>query len=337
LACGISVGITLAWFGFGYWSLVGVLFTTSVMNCVLVWTICGWRPGPFRRRVGARGMLAFGGNVTAFNVLNYFGRNFDNILIGRVLGSAPLGIYSKAYGLLTLPIAQINIPMASVMLPGLSRLQNDPSEYARLYVSAVRAIALMTIPIVVFSFFFSRDIVLVLLGRKWLPVAPIFQLLAPAALFEAISFAPGWLCQSLGRTRRQFHYALVSAPIYVTGFVIGIRWGIAGVAVSYSITFSLLFWGYVLYATNASPVTFLEIGRGFVSSFLPASFAGGVTGALRWSVFSDVRPVFALIVLGLAFVAIYVGASMLVGKNRTLILSGLDSVRKAIRGRAKAC
>ena len=193
MACGIAVGITLAWLGFGYWSLVAVLFTTSVMNCVLVWTICGWRPGPFRRRVGARGMLAFGGNLTAFNVLNYFSRNFDNILIGRVLGSAPLGIYSKAYGLLMLPISQINMPMASVMLPGLSRLQNDSPEYARLFVSAVRAIALVTIPIVVFSFFFSRDIVLVLLGRKWLPVAPVFQLLAPAALFEAISFAPGWL------------------------------------------------------------------------------------------------------------------------------------------------
>jgi PST family polysaccharide transporter len=65
--------------------------------------------------VGARGMLAFGGNLTAFNLLNYFSRNFDNILIGRVLGCS-LGIYTKAYGLLMLPIAQINFPMAAVLL-----------------------------------------------------------------------------------------------------------------------------------------------------------------------------------------------------------------------------
>jgi PST family polysaccharide transporter len=336
LAVGVAVGITFALLGFGYWSLVAVLLTTSFLNCILVWTICGWRPGRFQRGVGARGMLAFGGNLTAFNVLNYFSRNFDNVLIGRVLGAAPLGIYSKAYGLLMLPITQINFPMAAVLLPGLSRLQNDPPEYSRLFVNAVRAIALMTIPVVVFSFFFSRDIVLVLLGRKWLPVAPVFQLLAPAALFEAISFAPGWLCQSLGRTRRQFHYALVSAPIYIAGFVIGIRWGIAGVAISYSITFSLLFWAYVGYATKDSPVRFSEIERGFISPFLSALLAGVVMWTVRWSLISSIWPMFALIIVGLGFVSIYIAAAMLSGKNRALILLGLDSARTGIRGQARA-
>src|SRR5205823_4669709 len=123
--------------------------------------------------------------------------------------------------------------VATVLLAGLSRLQSDARKYAELFIKAVRGIALLTIPIVVFCFFFATDIVLVLLGRQWLPVAPVFRFLAPAALFGAISFAPNWLCQSLGRTRRQFHYALVSAPICVTGFLIGIKWGIAGVAVSF--------------------------------------------------------------------------------------------------------
>ena len=148
-----------------------------------------------------------------------------------------------------LPITQVNQPLATVLLAGLSRLQSDPKEYAELFMKAVRGIALLTIPIVVFCFFFSTDVVLVLLGRKWLSVVPVFQFLAPAALFGAISFAPGWLCQSLGRTRRQFHYGLVSAPICVTGFLIGIKWGIAGVAVSFSITFSVLFCAYVWYAS----------------------------------------------------------------------------------------
>ncbi len=159
MACGIATGITFAWFGLGYWSLVAVPVVSNLIGCILVWTICDWRPGAFQRRVGARAMLAFGGNLTASNMLNYFSRNLDNILIGRVLGSSPLGIYSKAYGLLMLPIAQINGPMSSVLLPGLSRLQNDPPEYARLFLRAVQAIALVTVPLVVFSFFFAPAIV----------------------------------------------------------------------------------------------------------------------------------------------------------------------------------
>ena len=330
LAGGIAVGITLALLGFGYWSLVALLFTTSVLNCILVWTICGWRPGRFQRGVGARGMLAFGGNLTAFNVLNYFSRNFDNILIGRVLGAAPLGIYAKAYGLLMLPIAQINMPMAAVLLPGLSRLQSAPQEYKRLFTNAVRAISLVTVPIVVFSFCLSQDVVLVLLGPRWLSVAPVFQLLAPAALFGAIAFVPNWLCQSLGRSRRQFHYALVSAPICVAGFLIGIKWGIAGVAVSYSLTFSLLFWGYVCYACKETPVRMFEIGAGFFSALLPAAIAGTVVWSLRASLMYGLRPLIALIPCSLIFFAIYIAVAMITQKNRALILSGITSARKSI-------
>src|SRR5207302_1799315 len=123
MASGVATGIVMAGLRFGYWSLVGAQFGTSITNCALAWTSCGWRPGAFQKRVGVGPMLSFGGHLTGFTVLNYLTRNFDNILIGRVLGSAPLGIYSRAYALLMLP-GQVNMPLAMVLLPGLSRLQN---------------------------------------------------------------------------------------------------------------------------------------------------------------------------------------------------------------------
>jgi O-antigen/teichoic acid export membrane protein len=331
LAFGTAVSIGLALAGFGYWSLVAAPVAINIASCILLWTICDWRPGGFQRGVGARSMLVFGGNLTAFNLINYFTRNFDNILIGRVLGAGPLGIYSKAYGLLTLPASQINAPMAAVLLPGLSRLQNDPVEYGKLFVNAVRSIALLTVPTVVFSFFFARDIVLVLLGRRWLPVAPVFQCLAPAALFGAIAFVPGWLCQSLGRSRRQLNYALVSAPICVAGFIIGIRWGIVGVAASYSITYSCLFCWYVWYSSRNSPVTFAEVCAAFLAATFPALLAGAIAWLLRLSLYNNVLPVTSLVFSGLIFVAIYLGFAALTARNRTLIAAGIASVRKAIR------
>lgn len=331
MACSIAVGITLAWFGFGYWSLVAVPVAANIVNCILVWSICRWRPGRLQRRVGARAMLAFGGNLTAANVLRYIMGNFDNVLIGRVLGSAPLGIYTKSYGLLMLPIGQISGPMGSALLPGLSRLQHNPGEYGRLFIRAFRTISFVTVPLVVFSFALAGDIVLVLLGRKWLGVGPVFQLLAPAALFGAISFAPGWLCQSLGRARRQLHYALVAAPVCVAGFLIGIKWGIAGVALSYSITVSLLFWFYVWYASKDSPVRFAEIVTCFLSALGPALAAALAAWVFRSYLPGNMVPFLALTVSGLIFCAIYLGAAMLVPKNRDLILSGLVSMRKMVK------
>ena len=195
-----------------------------------------------------------------------------------------------------LPITQVNQPVATVLLAGLSRLQSDAKKYAELFMKAVRGIALLTIPIVVFCFFFATDIVLVLLGRQWLPVAPVFQFLAPAALFGAISFVPNWLCQSLGRTRRQFHYALVSAPICVTGFLIGIKWGIAGVAVSFSITFSVLFCAYVWYASQNSPVRFFDICVVFLAVFIPSFAAGSIVCCFRHLLTAQFSPLVSLVI-----------------------------------------
>ena len=98
MAFGVSIGMAMAWVGFGYWSLVGVTFGSTLLNSALVWLKCDWRPDTFRRRVGARSMLAFGGHLMGFDVLNYFTRNFDNVLIGRALGSIALGVYSKPTG-----------------------------------------------------------------------------------------------------------------------------------------------------------------------------------------------------------------------------------------------
>ncbi len=335
LTGGIVAGISLAWIGFGYWSIVGSQLVGSIISCILLWTICRWRPGPFRRGVGARTMVAYGGNLTASNLLNYFTRNFDNILIGRVLGAASLGVYTKAYGLLMLPIAQINMPMATVLLPGLSRLQNQPQEYARLFGNAVRAIALVTVPIVVFSFCLAEDIVLVLLGPRWISVAPVFQLLAPAALVGAISFAPGWLCQSLGQTRRQLRYAIVSAPVCVGGFFVGINWGIAGVATSYSLTFTVLFWGYVWYASKDSPVRFTEITNAFLAAVVPAIVAGLVVWTLRTWQFPEIHALGALAVGGLIFAGVYSMVVFASAKNRSLIFSALASMRKSVEHRAR--
>ncbi len=334
MATGVATGIVMAGLHFGYWSLVGAQFGTSITNCALVWTSCKWRPGVFQRRVGLRPMLSFGGHITGFTVLNYFTRNFDNILIGRVLGSAPLGIYSRAYALLMLP-GQVNQPLATVLLPGLSRLQNNPSEYRKLFLRAVGAISLVTVPIVTFAFFFAHDVILVLLGPRWMAVARIFQLLAPAAAVGAMVFAPNWLSQSLGRPEQQFRYALISAPVCIAGFLVGIRWGVEGVAASFSVTFVGLLWAYVWYATRNSPIRFSAVVVSFLSAFFPACVAGMITWALRRMMLSETSALTALLVCAPVFTVLCFSTTMLSKNSRSLIFEGGKALSKLISRRGR--
>jgi len=276
-------------------------------------------------------MLVFGGDLTGYTLLNYFTRNFDNILIGRVFGSTLLGIYSKAYGLLMVPMAQINTPISAVLVPGLSRLQQRPAEYSKLYFQALDALSLVTVPLVVFSFFLARDVVLVMLGHRWLPVAHVFQLLGPAALVSAINFAPSWLCISSGRTRIQFNFGLVSAPVCVGAFLVGIRWGIEGVAAAFSTVFTGLYWCFVWYASKHSPVRFSEILRSFLRAALPACLAGVIAWVSRRALPFEIRPILALLFSAMVFAFAYVGLALLSGKNKSLILTGMSILRRKVR------
>src|SRR6185295_6977055 len=110
---GYIVGIAFAWYGFGFWSLVYSQLALLATDAILVWTICGWRPGLPRRNTGVRSMLGFGGNITAYGTVNYFSKNADNLLIGRFFGPQQLGLYNKAAQLVGLPTDQVHEPVMS--------------------------------------------------------------------------------------------------------------------------------------------------------------------------------------------------------------------------------
>jgi O-antigen/teichoic acid export membrane protein len=236
MSSGILTAIILAYFGAGYWSLVGMQFAIAIANAIGVWVVCGWRPGLPERRTGIRKLLAFGGNLTGFNVVNYFARNLDNILIGRFWGSGPLGLYSKAYGLLMLPLNQVNGPLSAVAVPVLSRLQKEPERFRSYYRMGLTLATMIGMPIVVFSFVVADKAILIVLGEQWIGAIQIFRILGIAA-FVGTTVGPGtgWVYVALGNVRRQFFVSIVATISLVIGFVIGLLWGPTGVAAAFSI------------------------------------------------------------------------------------------------------
>ena len=147
MAAGVATGVICGLAGLGYWSLVLMQLVTPITMAAGVWIASGWRPGPPVRRSGVREMLAFGGYLTGFSVVNYFARNLDKILLGRFWGSQSVGIYTKAYFLLLLPLSQVTAPITAVVVPALSRLQNEPKRYRNYYLKAIKLIAYITAPL----------------------------------------------------------------------------------------------------------------------------------------------------------------------------------------------
>jgi PST family polysaccharide transporter len=236
----VIIAIVLAFRGASYWALVAMYISETLVKAALTMTGANWLPRLPRRGTGIRDMVKFGIDVSGFNLLTYIGRNADNILIGRFLGAAATGIYSKAYSILMMPLIHVNAPLNSVAIPVLSRLQNDEKRYKEFYYRAVAIVAYLTGPLVVLLAVVAEPLVLTVLGRQWREAAEVFQLLAGAALVQPLLYTCGWIWLSMGRTRDLFRWSLITAPATTLSFVAGLPWGVKGVAFCYMVCSILL-------------------------------------------------------------------------------------------------
>ncbi|MBD1834956.1 lipopolysaccharide biosynthesis protein [Cyanobacteria bacterium FACHB-472] len=259
---GVATAIVLALNGAGYWALVLMPLAMGMISALGVWFMCGWRPGLPVKHSGVSSMLAFGANLTGFGIINYFARNLDNLLIGRYWGAQQLGLYSKAYALLLLPINQINAPIASVALPTLSRLVDSPDRYRQAYLRIVEKLLMLTMPIMVFMIATSDWLVQLLLGSQWGETSRIFALLGIAGLIQPLANSTGWLFMSQDRAHDMFKWGFIGGTTAIVSFVAGLPWGAVGVAASYSLVWicvcmPLLFW----FVGRTGPVRTIDFYR----------------------------------------------------------------------------
>jgi O-antigen/teichoic acid export membrane protein len=268
IAIGLAAAVVAAWYGAGYWALVINQAVLASVTVVGAWAACRWRPGWPARGAGVRSMLSYGGNLTGFSVMTFLARNVDNMLIGKVWGANQLGLYSRAYQMLLMPMAQINNPLVAVAVPALSRLSDSPARYRAAYLKILEKIAMITMPGVVFMMATSDWLVLLLLGPKWSGSGRIFMLLGLAAMIQPITRSALWLFTTQGRAREMFVWGVMGAVIAVVSIIAGLPWGAVGVAAAYAATdlcvsTPLLFW----YVGRRGPVRVGDFYRTIAPAF----------------------------------------------------------------------
>jgi PST family polysaccharide transporter len=252
------VTVALALHDYTYWSLVYGTISGALVSTVLLNALSGWRPGPPARKSGVRSMLKYGANITGFEVVNYFHRNLDNILIGRVWGSDALGLYNRAYQLLMFPITNLRTPINSVAFPALSQLQNQPEQFRLYYRKVTSLLAFATMPITAMMYVEAGPIINLALGEKWKDVVPLFSILAIVSFIQPAASLRGLVLQSLGQGRRYLMWGIINAVAVSIGFLIGIHWGAKGIAISYCISVYLILYPSMGYVFKGTPVSFVD-------------------------------------------------------------------------------
>jgi O-antigen/teichoic acid export membrane protein len=229
------VTVALAAAGFGSYALIANQLVLATVSTALMWTLSPWRPRwTFSRRT-IKDFGPFSSNLVGKSVLDYAGRNSDNILVGRYLGSSQLGAYSAAYNIMLLPLENMVQPIVETLFPALSRMQDDPARLARVWIRVTRVMLALIGPAMLGLVVVAPDFVPTVLGHRWEHSIPIIEILAPVAVLQAMSRVGMKTLTALGRTRLLFRFSLVFYPCCLAAFVVGLRWGIAGVAGAYAI------------------------------------------------------------------------------------------------------
>lgn len=278
-ALGIAAAITAASLGAGYWALVAQQITLVLTMCVLTVGFCRWRPGWPDRRTSIRRFFRFGGGVLGTQVLGYATNNADNVALGAVWGAGSLGIYSRAYQLMMVPINQINDPMARIILPVLSRVREDRQTYQR-YVEKAQLIGSWLLA-TAFSLAagLAVPLVAVLFGPKWSAVVPVFMVLAVGAVFRGIGLATYWIFLSSGHPGAQLKMYLITRPCMIAVILAGLPWGAVGVAAGHSIAF-VGYW--VVSLSWAAKAAGLRVRPLFGQALRSVAFISLPTGALAY-------------------------------------------------------
>ncbi|MEM8738121.1 MAG: lipopolysaccharide biosynthesis protein [Planctomycetota bacterium] len=322
-----TVGVALAYAGAGVWALVALPVTSQTMMVLGMWVASGWVPGPPRRRSGVRTMLAFGGNVTGFQFINYFARNADNAMIGYAWGPGPLGLYTRAYSLMLMPVSKMNTPLTNLAVPALSRMQDQPDRYRRAYRNLISLSAGVATPIILFGIAISPELVPLVLGEQWDEIPIIFLALTGAAVHASTNAAAGWIYFSLGHVDRLLRWAMMSIPITLTGMAIGLQFGAIGVALAVSITQLSLKLPSLMYAMKDTMLTLSDFVRPAMVPILGPLLAMGACLWLTAPLDGVEPPMTVLAIKIIVFLSAYAAVLLLTTPGRTHI----DSFRNAIK------
>ncbi|EGA70931.1 colanic acid exporter [Vibrio sinaloensis DSM 21326] len=256
--CSFSVAILLAWYGAGVYSLVLANIAMTTISSLLFFTV-GVRniylPKLHLKWSEVAEYFEFGLYQMGERIVNYFSANIDKILIGKFLGTNPVGLYNVSWQLIIFPLSKLNPVVNKVALPIYGKVQKDIEVIDEYYSLAMNVIGIIVIPFSVYFLFFANSVVEVVFGKSWVHAAPLVSILGVVGLLKALGNPGGALLLANGHAKIGFWWNVVwAASLLVSIFLsLSIRPEVSTVAYTLLIL-SILFcaaWHFLVYRTIA--------------------------------------------------------------------------------------
>jgi O-antigen/teichoic acid export membrane protein len=255
MSTGVSgaVGLSLAWSGWGVWSLVWQQITFGSVRACLLWLLNSWRPRWLFSYQSLREMFGFGSGMVAASLVDTAFENLYSVVIGKFYTPIALGFYNRAYTLQDAASRLLSAIANRVTFPVFSQLQHDSARLKRGLQKAMTTLAFAQFPLMIGLAVVARPMVLLLLGEKWEPCIPYLQLLCFAGLSYPMHLLNLNVLMARGRSDLFFRLVLIRRALVVVNIVTTFHWGVLAMV-----------WGQVI----------ISVISYFVNSYYTRRFAG---------------------------------------------------------------
>ena len=235
LASGLAqagTAVALAYAGAGVWSLVFGQLAFAAAQLVVAWWGSPLRPSPLEATWDSlRTLTRFGRHVGLANIINYGNKSAEGLIVGRILGSSALGVYTIAHRLAFMPVQVIGNILGRGVFAALALLRDDEAGFRRILLDNIQRIALLSIPATIGIVLVAEPLVIGLLGERWRAAVTPLQLLALTGIVRTFSSAAGEVFQALHRPYLRVYAETAHVALLVPALIVGAKWhGLEGAA-----------------------------------------------------------------------------------------------------------
>jgi teichuronic acid exporter len=272
----IVVAVTLVLLGAGVWGLVVGALSQAMLGSVLAISLVRHPMRPLLAGTELRELAGFGVGASVSQIVGYIARNGDNLVVGRSLGTAALGLYGRAYGLMLLPVNYVAAAMNSVLFPAFAEIAQDRVRLARAYLVSVQICTLVAAPLMAGMIVAAPALIPGLYGPAWHGAITPFQVLCLAGICRTVYPVSAVLVQAVGDVYTEARRQVVYAALVLAGSIIGVHYGLAWVAAGVSLAIVYM---YLAMARVALRILDLR-WRAFLTPQLPGLVLGCLVGAI---------------------------------------------------------
>lgn len=306
------IGVLLAWQGYGVWALVAANLSQVTLRTLTMYVATRHAIRPSFNLQATRDLLSFGFGHSLAQVALVLSQQGDNLVVGRWLGPAALGVYGRAYNLMVMPSIVFGKIVNRVLFPVMAQVQDERDRLAGAYERCLAIVGLISLPVSACLWVVAPEFIPVLLGPQWLAVVLPFRLFTCGLFFRMSSKVSDACTKAAGAVYSRALIQGVYAVLVLVGALLGQRWGIGGVAVAVSLAMGI---NWLTMAALGRTITGLSWSR-FVRAQAPGVLLAGVMGGIVAVTVQAARAahlgsVPVLIIAGLTAAAVAYAASRL--------------------------